>query len=64
MVGIFKKNSVKVFLLLIFLLLLLWIVSRVETVFVLLLLSILMSYILLPFVAFLESKGIKRLYGY
>ncbi|MFZ1082922.1 MAG: AI-2E family transporter [Candidatus Kryptoniota bacterium] len=63
MQPIFKKNGVKVFSLVIFLLLLLWAVSQLGSVFIILLLSILMTYLLSPIIGLLETKGIKRLYG-
>jgi predicted PurR-regulated permease PerM len=63
MQAIFRKNSFKVFLLVIFLLLLLWVISQLGSVFILLLLSILMTYLLSPIIGLLETKGIKRLYG-
>jgi predicted PurR-regulated permease PerM len=63
MLTIFRKNSFKVFVLVIFLLFALWSLSLVGSVFALLLLSILMTFLLSPVVEMLETRGIKRVYG-
>jgi putative permease len=63
MLAIFKKNSFRVFLLVVFLLFLLWALSMLGAVFALLLLSILMAFLLSPLVEMLETRGIRRLYG-
>ncbi len=63
MPAIFRKNSFKVFLIVIFLLLILWSLSFLGNVFALLLLSILVAFLLSPIVEALETKGIRRIYG-
>jgi putative permease len=60
---IFKRNSVKVFLLICLILFLLWIALQVENVFLILFFSGLLTQVLSPIVDFLEAKGVKRLYG-
>ncbi|HEY9166329.1 MAG TPA: AI-2E family transporter [Candidatus Kryptonia bacterium] len=61
--SIFKKNSFKVFLLIVFLLAALWFVSLLGSVFILFLLAILSTFLLSPLVEFLETRGVKRVYG-
>ncbi len=61
--SIFKKNSFKVFLLVSFMLLVLWFLSLLGGVFVLLILSTLLTFLLSPVVESLEVKGIRRAYG-
>lgn len=63
MLAIFRKNSFKVFLMVVFLLFLLWSLSQLGGVFALLLLSILMTLLLSPLVEMLETRGIRRIYG-
>lgn len=63
MLTVFRKNSFKVFVVVIFLLFALWSLSLVGSVFALLLLSILMTFLLSPVVEMLETRGIKRIYG-
>ncbi|HUI28789.1 MAG TPA: AI-2E family transporter [Candidatus Acidoferrales bacterium] len=63
MQTIFRKNSFKVFLVIIILLSALWALSFLGGVFALLLLSILMTFLLSPIVELLETKGIRRIYG-
>jgi predicted PurR-regulated permease PerM len=60
---LFRKNSVKVFLLVVFLLFAFWSLSLLGSVFALLLLSILMTFLLGPIVESLETRGIGRTYG-
>lgn len=63
MKSIFKKNSFKVMLLVLFLLLGLWFISLLGGVFILLILSVLLTFILSPLVEWLEVKGLRRAYG-
>ena len=63
MLSIFKKNSFKVSLLVVFLLIVLWFLSLLSGVFILLLLSILLTFLLSPVVEALEMRGVKRVYG-
>ena len=63
MLAIFRKNSFKVFLMVVFLLFLLWALSLLGGVFALLLLSILMTFLLSPLIEMLETRGVRRIYG-
>ena len=63
MSALIRKNSTKVFFLLLFLLLVLWAISQLGSVFILLLLSVLLTYLLSPVVRWLESRGVRRLYA-
>jgi putative permease len=61
--AIFKKNSMKVILLISFMLLVLWILSLLGGVFILLILSFLLTFLLSPVVEALEFRGVQRVYG-
>lgn len=63
MLSIFRKNSVKVFLLLAFLFLVLWFLSLLGGVFVILIFSFLLTFLLSPVVEMLEMRGISRALG-
>ncbi len=63
MPSIFKKNSFKVFVLLLSMSALLWLFSQLGSVFVLLIFSFLLSFILSPLVDAMEMRGIARTYG-
>ena len=63
MLAIFRKNSFKVFLMVVFLLFLMWALSLLGSVFALLLLSILVTFLLSPLIEILETRGIGRIYG-
>lgn len=63
MLEIFRRNSFKVFLMVVFLMFLLWSLSQLGGVFALLLLSILVTLLLSPLVDMLETRGIRRVYG-
>lgn len=63
MLSIFRKNGFKVFLLVVSLSLALWLISLLGGVFILLLLAILVTFLLSPIVAAMETRGVKRTYG-
>ncbi len=63
MLSIFKKNSFKVSLLVAFLLFVLWFLSLLGSVFILLLIAILLTFLLSPVVDTFEMKGVKRVYS-
>lgn len=63
MLSIFKKNGFKVFLLVAFLLLILWFLSLLGGVFVILIFSLLLTFLLSPVIEMLEMKGVGRVYG-
>ncbi len=63
MQSIFKKNSVRVFLLLAFLFLILWFLSLLGGVFVILIFSFLLTFLLSPVIEMLEMRGLNRPLG-
>jgi predicted PurR-regulated permease PerM len=63
MPSIFKKNSFKVFILVVFLLLMFWFLSFLGGVFVILIFSILVTFLLSPLIEMLEMRGVNRAAG-
>lgn len=63
MLTVFRRNSVKVSIMVALLLFFFWSLSLLGNVFALLLLSILMTFLLSPVVEMFETRGISRLYG-
>lgn len=63
MLSIFKTNGFKVFMLIAFLLIALWFLSLLGGVFVILIFSLLLTFLLSPVVETLEMRGIKRPIG-
>ncbi len=63
MPWILRSNRFKVFLLVVVILLILYTLSLLGSVFVLVILSILMTFLLAPVVSALETRGLQRIYG-
>ncbi len=63
MLSIFRKNSFKVFLIVAFMLIVLWFLSLLGGVFVILIFSFLLTFLLSPVIESLEMKGIPRVLG-
>ncbi len=63
MLWIFKNNSFKVFLVIAFILIALWLLSLLGGVFVILIFSFLLTFLLSPVIELLEMKGIRRAFS-